>query len=174
MSELPEVQTVARLMELVARYGLEELEVEEDGLRIHLRAPEPLEVPPLGEDGLDGGLAEGGSLDPPPASRFRRWPPSAWPGSGTQPGGGELGRGEGLQALTAPVGGIFYRTRSPDSPPFVEVGDEITEGQVVALIEAMKVFSEIPAPFSGTVVEILVQNGQMVHHGDELMYVRTS
>jgi acetyl-CoA carboxylase biotin carboxyl carrier protein len=65
--------------------------------------------------------------------------------------------------------GVFYRAASPDVPPFVEIGDRIEEGQTVGLIEAMKVFSEIPADRPGRVVEILAASGQLVSQGDPLM-----
>jgi acetyl-CoA carboxylase biotin carboxyl carrier protein len=73
--------------------------------------------------------------------------------------------------IEAPMTGLFYRGPSPDQPPYVEVGDLVAVGQSVGLIEAMKVFSEIPAPVSGRIVEIAAANGVLVGEGDLLMVV---
>jgi biotin carboxyl carrier protein len=154
VSELPEVKTLARLLDLAGRYGLEELEVDEGGLRVHLRAAEP---PEPGEEGV---AAEG---------RYRLWPPPSW--STPQTSSEKPGRPENAQPLRAPLSGIFYRAQTPGAPPLVEVGDRVEEGQVLGLIEAMKVFSEVPTEIAGTVIELVVQNAAMVHHGDVLLYV---
>lgn len=73
--------------------------------------------------------------------------------------------------ITSPMTGIYYSAPSPGSPPFVKEGDTVTAGQVIGLIEAMKVFNEIPAPTSGTVGQIMAESGQLVNLGDPLMYV---
>lgn len=79
-----------------------------------------------------------------------------------------------LVKITSPMIGVFYRAASPDSPPYVEVGDEVEEGQTIGLIEAMKVFSEVPAEVSGRVVEIPAENGKLVQQGDVLVVIDTS
>lgn len=81
---------------------------------------------------------------------------------------------EHLVKVTSPMIGVFYRAASPDSPPYVEVGDEVEEGQTIGLIEAMKVFSEVPAEVSGRVVEIPAENGKLVQQGDVLVVIDTS
>jgi len=73
--------------------------------------------------------------------------------------------------VSSPMTGVYYGSSSPSSPPFVKEGDSVIAGQVVGLIEAMKVFNEITAPASGTVRNILVQNGQIVQPGDPLLYI---
>lgn len=153
MSELPEVRTLARLLDLAGRYGLEELEVDEGGLRVHLRAADP---PEPGEEGVAAG------------GHYRLWPPS-W--AAPQPAVEGTSRPENAQPLHAPLSGIFYRAQTPGAPPLVEVGDRVEEGQVLGLIEAMKVFSEVPSEIAGTIIEMVAQNADMVHHGDVLLYV---
>lgn len=81
---------------------------------------------------------------------------------------------ENLVQIKSPMIGVFYRYPSPDSPPFTEEGDEIEEGQTIGLIEAMKVFSEIPSEVSGRVVSIPAENGKLVQQGDVLVVVDTS
>ncbi|MDD3437637.1 MAG: acetyl-CoA carboxylase biotin carboxyl carrier protein [Candidatus Gastranaerophilales bacterium] len=73
--------------------------------------------------------------------------------------------------VTSPMVGTFYRASSPDADPFVEVGEVIKEGQVVCIIEAMKLMNEIESDAGGKVVEICVENGQPVEFGQVLMYV---
>lgn len=73
--------------------------------------------------------------------------------------------------ITSPIVGTFYRSPSPEDPPFAQVGDSIRSGQTVCIIEAMKVMNEIEAEVSGQVMEILVQNAQTVEYGQPLMRV---
>ena len=73
--------------------------------------------------------------------------------------------------VTSPMTGIYYASSSPGAPNFVRLGEAVTAGQVVGLIEAMKVFNEITAPVSGTVVKISADNGQLVQPGDPLVYI---
>lgn len=73
--------------------------------------------------------------------------------------------------ITSPMVGTFYKAPSPDAKPFVELGAVIKEGQVVCIIEAMKLMNEIEADASGKIVEICVEDGQPVEFGQVLMYV---
>ena len=73
--------------------------------------------------------------------------------------------------VTSPMNGIFYTAPSPAAPPFIRVGEAVMAGQVIALIEAMKVFNEIVAPMSGTIDRIAVENGTLVQPGDVLLYI---
>ena len=81
---------------------------------------------------------------------------------------------EYLVQVTSPMIGVFYRKPSPDSPFFVEIGDEIEEGQTLGLIEAMKVFSEVPAEVAGRVVSVPAENGKLVQQGDVLAVIDTT
>ncbi len=73
--------------------------------------------------------------------------------------------------ITSPMNGIYYGSASPGAPAYVREGDSVSLGQVIGLIEAMKVFNEIPSPFSGTVVQIVAQSGQVVNPGEVLLYI---
>lgn len=73
--------------------------------------------------------------------------------------------------IPAPLTGVFYVAPSPTSPPFVNLGEVVHVGQVVALIEAMKVFNEIQSEVAGRVVELVANNGDVVHKGDALLRV---
>ena len=79
---------------------------------------------------------------------------------------------EDLQYIKSPIVGIVYLAPSPDDSTFVQVQDKVQVGQPVCIIEAMKIMNEITAEFSGEVVEILVENGQMVDYGQELFAIK--
>ena len=75
------------------------------------------------------------------------------------------------QLLSSPFVGTFYRTPAPDQPPFVEVGSTVKKGQVLCIVEAMKLMNEIEAEAAGKVAEILVENGQPVEFGQPLFRI---
>ncbi len=78
------------------------------------------------------------------------------------------------QLVTSPFVGTFYRTPAPDQPPFVELGTPVRKGQVLCIIEAMKLMNEIEAEVAGKVAEILVENGQAVEFGQPLLRIEPS
>jgi acetyl-CoA carboxylase biotin carboxyl carrier protein len=79
---------------------------------------------------------------------------------------------EGMLPITAPLLGTFYVAPEPGAPPFVKVGQQITEDTTVGLIEVMKVFNSVRAAVSGTIVEVVAQNGQFVEFGQPLFIVK--
>lgn len=74
-------------------------------------------------------------------------------------------------AITSPMVGTFYRASSPDAKPFANVGDTVSKGDVICIVEAMKLMNEIESEFSGKVIEICVEDGQPVEFGQVLMYI---
>ena len=106
--------------------------------------------------------------------RPRSWPTCRSPGAlrerperiGTRP----LARSD--VAVVAPLTGVFYLASSPSVPPFVEVGSPVQAGEVVCIIEAMKVFNEISCEIAGMVSAIIAQNGQLVQRGDALIRIK--
>lgn len=132
-----EVTRAETLLKLAKHFGLSELEWQEKGLRILVRREAaPVEMPTT-------------TSTPEPTS-------SSTSSSTIQ---------HTLIELRAPMTGVFYRAPSPDAPPYVEVGDFVDQGQITCLIEAMKVFNEVPAERSGKVVEICASSGQLVEQG---------
>lgn len=79
---------------------------------------------------------------------------------------------EELEAITSPMVGTFYRSPNPKSEPFVDVGDTVEVGQIIGIVEAMKLMNEIEADRSGEIVEIPVANGQPVEYGETLFRIR--
>ncbi|MCS6949305.1 MAG: acetyl-CoA carboxylase [Armatimonadota bacterium] len=133
-----EIQRVEELLRLAKQFQLSEMEWQEGGLRVLIRR----EGSPV---------AVAGEL---PSSS-----------AGVVTAAVEVHDRSRLIELCAPMTGVFYRAPSPDAPPYVEVGDVVEEGQIICLIEAMKVFNEVPAEKSGRVVEVCAENGQLVEQG---------
>lgn len=137
---------------------------------------------------LDGALKELGSVLEEHRLAEARWETSEWgivlrratvPFEAT-PGGGhaeenfaeeEVAPASKGTPVSSPMTGVFYGSSSPSAAPFVNEGDAVTAGQVVGLIEAMKVFNEIVAPTSGTVLKIVAASGAVVNPGEPLLYI---
>jgi len=98
-------------------------------------------------------------------------PASAGDAVPTAPAGSEA-KGATYQEITSPMVGTFYASATPEAAPYVSVGQTITEDTVVCIIEAMKVMNEIKAELSGTVVEVVAENGKPVQFGQVLFRVR--
>lgn len=81
---------------------------------------------------------------------------------------------QGVAFVTSPFVGTFYRAPSPDASPFVEMGSVVKVGQSLCIVEAMKLMNEIEADVSGTIVDILVENGKPVEFGQKLFKIRSS
>ena len=76
-----------------------------------------------------------------------------------------------LVTITCPIVGTFYRAPSPDAPPFVDAGAKVRKGQVICIIEAMKLMNEIESELDGVIVRALVENGQPVEYGEPLFLI---
>jgi len=79
---------------------------------------------------------------------------------------------EGLRSVKSPIVGTFYEAPSPGAPPFVKVGDTVEVGQVVCIVEAMKLLNEIESDVGGEIVKKLAVNGQPIEYGQELFVIR--
>ena len=140
---------------MVAENGLTELTVEAAGVQITVKAePETVPVPVVLAPQEQPFLVAPGT--PPTALVAAPLPPS---------------RAATTVALESPMVGVFYRSAAPEDPPFISVGDIIRVGQPIGLIEAMKVYSEVPAEAAGRVVDIPVDNGKLVQHGQPLVII---
>ena len=80
---------------------------------------------------------------------------------------------EGLHMVHSPIVGTYYESPSPGSPPFVKPGDVVEAGQILCIVEAMKLMNEIEADVSGEIVKMLVKNGAPIEYGQELFAIRT-
>jgi acetyl-CoA carboxylase biotin carboxyl carrier protein len=91
-----------------------------------------------------------------------------------EPPPSEEKEGEGTHYVTSPMVGTFYASPSPDDPPFVKVGDLVSEETVVCIIEAMKVLNEVKAGIKGSVSEVLLKNGEPVEFGTRILKIHPS
>src|ERR1051325_647825 len=96
-------------------------------------------------------------------------PPVAPP---AKPAAKEAAVEEGLHMVKSPIVGTFYESPSPGSPPFVKVGDTVEAGQILCIVEAMKLMNEIEADAAGEIVKMLAKNGQPIEYGQELFVIR--
>ena len=97
---------------------------------------------------------------------------AAAPASAPPPKEAAPPREEGLHMVRSPIVGTYYESPSPGSPPFVKAGDTVEAGQVLCIVEAMKLMNEIESDAAGELVKILVTNGQPVEYGQELFALR--
>lgn len=147
------------------RSELTEFSVEEEGFKLKIRRgynglpvvssshpaayPQP---PAVSEKGSAGASSVAGAPDSPAADEEADEP--------------------GVSFIKSPMVGTFYRSSSPESKPFVDLGSKVSETSVICIIEAMKIMNEIQAETKGSIVEILVENGQPVEYGQRLFKVK--
>lgn len=153
-----DLKEIRKIVELMNEHGLTLFDMSKEGFHLKLRKGQDLDA----LRGLLGSLpaAAPAASAPAPAAL-----PTAAPAAAAAP------VAEGT-ALTSPMVGTFYRKPGPDSPAFVNVGDAVSEGQTLCIIEAMKVMNEIKAEKSGTISAILVEDGTPVQFGDALFRVK--
>lgn len=147
-----EMDYIEQLIKLVCDNGLSELSLEEGEKAIIIRREKEI----VTAHNIPGIKAEAPTLTPVTAAT---------------PESMESVSGKKTVPITSPMVGSFYRAPSPGSSPFTEIGKSISTGQVVCIIEAMKLMNEIEAEVSGKVVEICVQDGQPVEYGQVLMLI---
>jgi acetyl-CoA carboxylase biotin carboxyl carrier protein len=100
-------------------------------------------------------------------------PPVAAAAAAAGPTSAAAAPNEKLTVVTSPLVGTFYRSPSPDDPPFTEVGQHVEKGQVLCIVEAMKLMNQIKAEIAGRLVEVLVKNGQPVEFDQPLFRIDT-
>jgi acetyl-CoA carboxylase biotin carboxyl carrier protein len=162
---------LCELIRIVSETRIGGIEVEKDGMRVHIdgvpaapvldvRGGAPLLPPQLAVAGQLGGnpiALPGGEAVPAPGGRV----------------GGEAEE-EGLSFVTSPIVGTFYAAPSPESEAYVKPGDHVSKGQVLCIVEAMKLMNEIEADVSGVVVKRYPENAQPVEFGERLFAIRVS
>jgi acetyl-CoA carboxylase biotin carboxyl carrier protein len=153
-----DVKKVRRLVELMKEHDLAEIDLRQGEQRIRLRrGAEPVVTA--------GGAASFAPLAPSPAPAALAAGPA--PAAASPPS-----EDAGLQVIKSPMVGTFYTSANPESPAFVKVGDHVGMDSIVCIIEAMKVFNEIPAEVSGQIAAVLVENGAPVEFGQPLFKVQ--
>jgi len=144
-SEREAFRLIEEMLQLMESRGLVELEMEHQGMRIRLKKASSGPAPQVVE--YVAGVPHPAAPSKPAAEETHRI------------------------VIKSPMVGTFYRAPAPDAPPFVEIGQDLEPGQVVCIIEAMKLMNEIKAEVAGRVAEILVENGAPVEFGQPLFVV---
>ena len=161
-----DLDQLKQILTLVRQHELSEFEIEQDGLKLKIRR-DPT-----------GGVAPAPVVGMPAAAV----PSSAGAGAVASPAGlsgasavavAVPDRVLELAVVKSPIVGTFYRSAEPDSPPFVEVGTTVKKGQVLCIIEAMKLMNEIDSEYDGEIVNVYVESGQPVQYGERLFAIRT-
>ena len=152
-----DAKEIKDLLRFVRSAEFQEFELEQEGFRLrvvaHASAPAQVAAP---------------VIQAVPAAA----PPPLAASSPSSVAGPEPAADDGLFAQLSPMVGTFYRAPSPGSPPFVDIGQRVSVGQTLCIIEAMKLMNEIEAEVSGTVVEIIPANAQPVEFGEVLFRIR--
>ena len=148
------MKEIRELVDLVTERGLSGLEIERAGFRLR----------------IDGPRLAAADAAPAPASR----PPAAGARAAdlTAPAAPRAEEEENVHVITSPIVGTFYRSPSPESDPFAEIGQRIAKGKILCIIESMKLMNEIESDVEGEVVAVYPLNGQPVEYGEKLFAIR--
>jgi acetyl-CoA carboxylase biotin carboxyl carrier protein len=156
-----DLDEIKKILDLMRDNDLTEFELEQDGVKVRLRK--------------DAGPPWNSHAPAAPASASANPPAPATPPSVGEPGPGPLtvaSEDVDLAIIKSPIVGTFYRAPEPDAKPFAEIGQMVKTGQVLCVIEAMKLMNEINAECNGEVVKVYVENGRAVHYGERLFAIR--
>jgi len=159
---------ILELIDKVADRGIAGVEIEQSGLKVKIDG-KSTEPPQVIHSYAGNQPAAPAIPAPPPAPP----PPTAAEKAATAKAEEDAAEA-GLHIITSPIVGTFYRSANPESEPFVNVGDRISKGQVLCIIEAMKLMNEIESDVDGVVTRIYPQNGQPVEYGEKLFAVKLS
>jgi acetyl-CoA carboxylase biotin carboxyl carrier protein len=165
------LKEIRELIDVLIDREITEFEMEKGGVRVHIKRGSITETTP--------GLVAPTTAIPAPATVYSPSPPPA-PGvelpapvtASTEAPPPEST--EGLYIIKSPIVGTYYEAPSPNAPPFVNPGDVVQVGQVLCIIEAMKLMNEIECEVAGEIVRIYVENGQPVEYGESLFAIKPS
>jgi len=155
---------IKQLIEFLKEHDLSEFELEQDGVKVRIKSgqhnhhvvamPQMQAMPMMTPASMPAAA---------PVAQVA-------PASAATPAGDEAG-GE-LAIVKSPIVGTFYRSAEPGAKPFVSVGDVVRKGQVLCIIEAMKLMNEIDSEYDGEVTSIYIENGQAVQYGERLFSIK--
>jgi acetyl-CoA carboxylase biotin carboxyl carrier protein len=164
-----DLEHLKQLLDLVREHELAEFEIEHDGLRVKIRKDSNgaslVAVPP--SPPVPTAVVPAAAPPPAAAGSTAASAPSLAPADTDADGEIELA------VVKSPIVGTFYRSLEPGSDAFVEIGTTVKKGQVLCIIEAMKLMNEIDSEYDGEVVNIYVENGQPVQYAERLFAIRT-
>ena len=150
---------IIELIDKVADRGIAALEIEQAGVKLRIE----------GKSAGPQVVHSYAGHQPPVAAHGATSEPNIVPAA---PAAQQPESDEGLHIVTSPIVGTFYRAPNPESDPFVSVGDHVAKGQVLCIIEAMKLMNEIESDADGTIARIYPQNGQPIEYGEKLFALK--
>ena len=157
-----EFDEINRILDMVREHELSEFELEREGFKIRIKKGTPVNAPaPYPPPAVQPAA--------PPAPVLARLtsPLEAVP-SAPQPSSDEVD----FAVVKSPIVGTFFRAAEPGAPPFVDVGTTVKKGEVLCIIEAMKLMNEIDSEYDGEIVKVYVENGQPVQYGERLFAIK--
>jgi len=157
-------EQIKELIELVAQRRLQGLEIERSGFRLKVDGQQPAPQVVHAAAPMEAAAA--------PAPQAVPAIPAGMPADSTIIAAPAAPPDAGAHIVTSPIVGTFYRAPSPDADPFVEVGSRVKKGQVLCIIEAMKLMNEIESDADGVIAQIYPQNAQAVEYGEPLFAVK--
>jgi acetyl-CoA carboxylase biotin carboxyl carrier protein len=161
-----DLEQLKQILNLVREHELSEIEIEHEGLRLKIRknGAGPAVVALPAASAVPVAISSTASAAPSPAATSM---PSVAVSEAAPEAEVELA------VVKSPIVGTFYRSPEPGAPSFVEIGSTVKKGQVLCIIEAMKLMNEIDSEYDGEVANIYVENGQPVQYGERLFAIRT-
>jgi acetyl-CoA carboxylase biotin carboxyl carrier protein len=167
------LKEIERLIDVLIERQVTEFEMEQNGARIRVKRAThpPISGPAAGEAYAVDPVAL--PLSPPPAARSVP-PPEPLPANEPPTAEVPAESTEDWYIMKSPIVGTFYAAPAPNAPPFVKVGDIVQLGQVLCIIEAMKLMNELESEVAGEVVRIYVESGQPVEYGQSLFAIKPS
>ena len=152
------------LIDFISKTGLNEVNIETSELKLHVKREPDQKIfksspvmAPAGQHVM-------------PAHQPAQTAPAATHAPAKAEKAAEVPAGKKTVEIKSPMIGTFYRSSNPDTPPFVSVGDKVSKGQTVCIIEAMKLFNEIESEVSGTIVKVMLENANPVEY-DQVLFV---
>lgn len=157
-----DLDQIKQILDLVRQHELSEFEIEHEGLRLKIRKD---------ANGTPIVSTHGQVLPPPVPAAPASGPitPPVGPASPAAEAGDEIE----LAVVKSPIVGTFYRSPEPGTASFVDVGSTVKKGDVLCIIEAMKLMNEIDSEYDGEIVNVYIENGQAVQYGERLFAIRT-
>ena len=157
-----DLDQIKQILELIREHELSDFELEQNGFKLRVRK------------NAAGVLT---AVAAPPAAAVPSPMVSATAEATAHAGGDIVPQSDEeveLAVVKSPIVGTFYRSSEPEAPAFVEIGSTVKKGQVLCIIEAMKLMNEIDSEYDGKIVNVYVENGQPVQYGERLFAIRTT
>ena len=144
------IKEIKKFIEMAREYSLSEFEIEQEGIRLRIKCG--------GTSSSSHTVQNEVTVPAIPASK--------------EPDAAEESNLSQLSVVKSPIVGTYYSASAPKEPTFVKVGDKVRQGQVLCIVEAMKLMNEIDSEYDGEIAEVHVENGQAVQYGDPLFSIQ--